>query len=128
MLVNEALTEFVYDASLADLSYNLASYSDGVWFSVKGYNDKLSVFARHVLLKAKDFVVHKDRLEVMKEQVSLQLFACTDLLDCVLRDDRLSKIGPTYPWARRTNFPSIMGITFSQTGHGRWMISSKRSR
>lgn len=68
-IVTDSLTEFSYDADLAGLEYNFASHSLGLWVTLSGYNDKLSVLARHVLQKIKDIQVSPERLEVIKEQV-----------------------------------------------------------
>lgn len=38
---------------------------------VQGYNDKLHVLLQHVLERIKTIQVKRDRVEVMKEQVSL---------------------------------------------------------
>ncbi|EGN95669.1 hypothetical protein SERLA73DRAFT_113347 [Serpula lacrymans var. lacrymans S7.3] len=68
-LVNDSLTEFSYDASLAGLSYGFASHSLGLWVTLNGYNDKLGVLAKHVLERVKTLEVRADRLEVVKEQI-----------------------------------------------------------
>lgn len=68
-VVTDALTEFSYDADLAGLEYNFASHSLGFFITLSGYNDKLSVLARHVLEKVKNIEINPARLEVLKEQV-----------------------------------------------------------
>ncbi|OCH92098.1 insulin-degrading enzyme [Obba rivulosa] len=67
-LVNDALTEFTYDADLAGLSYNFASQLLGLYITLTGYNDKLHVLAHHVLERARNLQIKPDRLEVMKDQ------------------------------------------------------------
>jgi insulysin len=68
-LVNDALTEYSYDAELAGLTYQFNSHALGIWVTLSGYNDKLHVLAKHVLEKARSLVVNPERLEVMKEQL-----------------------------------------------------------
>ena len=40
-LVNDALTEYSYDASLAGLGYDFGSYDRGVFLAASGYNEKV---------------------------------------------------------------------------------------
>jgi len=40
-LVNDALTEYSYDASLAGLDYSFGSYDRGVFLASSGYNEKV---------------------------------------------------------------------------------------
>jgi insulysin len=67
-IVTDALNEYSYDADLAGLSYSFEASSLGFCVSVTGYNDKLHVLLRDVLVKAKDVEVRADRLDVMKEK------------------------------------------------------------
>ncbi|KAF8163442.1 Metalloenzyme, LuxS/M16 peptidase-like protein [Crassisporium funariophilum] len=67
-IVNDSLTEFSYDADLAGLSYNLMPHSTGLFITMNGYNDKMSVLVRHVLEKVKGLVVNPERLSVIKDQ------------------------------------------------------------
>ncbi|KAH7911404.1 Metalloenzyme, LuxS/M16 peptidase-like protein [Hygrophoropsis aurantiaca] len=68
-LVGDALTEHSYDADLAGLSYNFGSHSLGLSVMLMGYNDKLSLLARHVVETVKNLQVRPERLEIMKEQI-----------------------------------------------------------
>ncbi|KAH9483963.1 Putative zinc protease [Psilocybe cubensis] len=68
-IVNDSLTEFSYDADLAGLSYNLSSTNTGLYITMNGYNDKMSVLVRHVLEKVKGLVVDAQRLAVVKEEL-----------------------------------------------------------
>lgn len=68
-IVIDSLTEFAYDASLAGLDYNFTPHTNGLYVSMSGYNDKMSVLVKHVFEKVKSIEVKADRLAVMKEQV-----------------------------------------------------------
>lgn len=81
-LVNDALTEFSYDAELAGLTYDFSATPLGLFVSLGGYNDKMNLLTRHVLEKAKGLVVDGERLAVMKEQTK--------------RDWENIFLGPTY--------------------------------
>ncbi len=76
-LVTDSLTEFAYDADLAGLTYNLSSQSLGLYVTLNGYNDKLHVLAKDVLERARNLKVQPDRLDVMKDQVSIFLSVFT---------------------------------------------------
>jgi insulysin len=69
-LVADALNEYSYDADLAGLTYLFDTSSLGFFVTITGYNDKLHVLLRDVLVKAKDLEVRADRLEVMIEKVN----------------------------------------------------------
>jgi insulysin len=45
-LVNDALTEYSYDASLAGLDYSFGSYDRGVYLSASGYNEKVRLLTQ----------------------------------------------------------------------------------
>lgn len=79
-LVEDSLTEYVYDADLAGLSYNFSSSSSGMYVQVQGYNDKLHVLLQHVLERIKTIQVKRDRVEVMKEQVGLVFFFIVEVV------------------------------------------------
>lgn len=70
-LVNDALTEFAYDADLAGLSYHFSNTTTGLYVQISGYNDKLATLMKDVLQKAKGLKAKPDRLAVMKEQVNI---------------------------------------------------------
>ncbi|KAJ7634941.1 Metalloenzyme, LuxS/M16 peptidase-like protein [Roridomyces roridus] len=68
-VVDDALEEFSYDASLGMLHYSISTRPTGLYISMSGFNDKLAILAKHVLDKLKTVVVDPARLEVKKEQV-----------------------------------------------------------
>lgn len=68
-LVNDALTEFSYDASLAGLHYSFKGGQSGLIVTMNGYNDKMLVLAKDVFDTIKRLVVNPERLEVFKHQV-----------------------------------------------------------
>ena len=68
--MTDALNEYSYDADLAGLAFSFDSSSLGFCLSVGGYNDKLHVLLRDVLVKVRDVEVRADRLNVMIEKVN----------------------------------------------------------
>jgi secreted Zn-dependent insulinase-like peptidase len=69
--VNDSLNEFAYDAELAGLCYNFAAISTGLYVSVSGYDDKISILTRNVAQKIRNLEVRPDKLEIMKEKVGV---------------------------------------------------------
>jgi insulysin len=67
--VADALNEYSYDADLAGLTYLFEVSSLGFFVTITGYNDKLHVLLRDVLVKVRDLEVRADRLDVMIEKV-----------------------------------------------------------
>ncbi|KAF9075695.1 Metalloenzyme, LuxS/M16 peptidase-like protein [Rhodocollybia butyracea] len=67
-LVSDSLTEFAYNAELAGLGYACVSHSNGLYVSLRGYNDKMSALVQHVLDKIKNLEILSDRLNVIIEQ------------------------------------------------------------
>ena len=68
-LVKDALVEYSYDADLAGLEYDLASYGQGIEIDVSGYSDKMAVLLEKVLLSMRDLEVKPDRFKIVKERV-----------------------------------------------------------
>ena len=68
-LVADSLTEIVYDADLADLSYQFIRHDLGISVILHGYNDKLHVLAKTVFERARNLVVTEERLHVVKSAV-----------------------------------------------------------
>lgn len=68
-LVNDSLTEFTYDADLAGLSYHLFAHSNGLFITVTGYNDKVSVLLKHVLENIKNLRISPGRFVAIQEEV-----------------------------------------------------------
>lgn len=68
-LVTDSLEEFSYDAALASLAYSCTSHTKGLYVTLQGYNDKMSVLVQHVLDKVKTLQVRPDRMRVVIEQV-----------------------------------------------------------
>ncbi|KAL0572984.1 metalloprotease [Marasmius crinis-equi] len=67
-LIDDSLTELVYDAQLANLSYYCYDTVNGLCVSFSGYNDKLPVLMKQVLERMKDLHVDPERLKVMIER------------------------------------------------------------
>lgn len=69
-LVRDSLTEDVYNADLAGLSYEIGSTMLGFFVSTSGYNDKQHVLLQLLLRRVKNLEIKDDRLTIMKEHVS----------------------------------------------------------
>ncbi|PPQ98811.1 hypothetical protein CVT24_003365 [Panaeolus cyanescens] len=67
-LVNDSLSEYSYNADLAGLTYSFSSHTGGLYITMHGYNDKMSILAEHVLDRMKHLVIDPQRLSVLKEQ------------------------------------------------------------
>jgi insulysin len=68
-MVKDALEEYVYDAELAGLDYQITGHSMGIEIQVYGYNDKLPVLLEKVLTTMRDLVVRPERFEIVKERL-----------------------------------------------------------
>ncbi|SPO41170.1 related to STE23 - Metalloprotease involved in a-factor processing [Pseudozyma flocculosa] len=68
-LVNDELTEYSYDASLAGLAYSLDSQDNSIVLSVSGYNDKLNVLLQNILKELINFKVDARRFDIIKDRV-----------------------------------------------------------
>ena len=69
-LVMDALEEYSYDAKLAGLESTVSPDSRGLTIKVSGYNDKLSVLLRRVLITTRDLEIRDDRFAIIKERIS----------------------------------------------------------
>jgi insulysin len=68
-LVQDALTEYSYNAEISGLDYSLSSHSLGLDVSVSGYNDKMAVLLEKVLVSMRDLEVREDRFRITKERI-----------------------------------------------------------
>src|SRR5215472_6568645 len=74
-LVNDSLTEFVYDADMAGLKHSISTFRNGILVHLSGYNDKMAAFCKHVIQQVKNLIVDPERLRVTKEQVCQRSFS-----------------------------------------------------
>ena len=104
-LVTDALNEYSYDADLAGLTYLFEVSSLGFFVTITGYNDKLHVLLRDVLVKAKNLEVRADRLDVMIEKVNdgLNVYSIDELDILCIGQTRL---GELFPWSNL----SVVGL------------------
>ncbi|KAJ7137711.1 insulin-degrading enzyme [Mycena epipterygia] len=110
-IVNDALTEFAYDASLGMLEYNFAPHANGLYVAMKGFNDKMSVLVKHVLEKIKGIVVDAGRLAVMKEQAKRDLDNFFLGQSYVLSDHYARYIMTQRQWRLETLLQELPSIT-----------------
>lgn len=66
-LLKDALTEYTYNAELSGLHYSLDNTMNGLYFSVKGYNDKQQIFLQRIMEKLATFEVDQTRYDILKE-------------------------------------------------------------
>jgi insulysin len=66
---NSILGEKVYDARLADSSYNISADTSGITLSVGGYNDKIAVLLQKLVKELVSINVVEDRFNVIKDDV-----------------------------------------------------------
>ncbi|KAG7129377.1 Insulin-degrading enzyme like protein [Verticillium longisporum] len=68
-LVRDALEEYSYDAELAGLQYSVALDGRGMFLDLSGYNDKLAVLLKQVLVTIRDVEIKDDRFDIIKERL-----------------------------------------------------------
>ncbi len=68
-LMEDKLTEFSYNAAVADLHYSLESQTGGFFLSLDGYNDKLGVLLKEIIDRIAERRFDPERFDVVKEQV-----------------------------------------------------------
>jgi insulysin len=68
-LVNDYLTPYLYDATLAGLSYTITSSYYGFSVCVSGYNDKLGYLVERIMWGVHDLEVQQDRFDIILEKV-----------------------------------------------------------
>ncbi|KAH7641203.1 insulin-degrading enzyme-like protein [Dermatophagoides farinae] len=73
MLFKDDLTEFLYDAELAGLSFNIRSTVNGFDMEFFGYNHKMNVFLRRIFEKLIQFKPTEQRFEILKEKYARNL-------------------------------------------------------
>ena len=68
-LLEDALSEYSYDADIAGLSYSLTPTATGLSLVFGGYNHKLDVLVREVVKRMRCLAVVDERFHVVKEQL-----------------------------------------------------------
>ncbi|KAH0564956.1 hypothetical protein GP486_001650 [Trichoglossum hirsutum] len=68
-LVKDALVEYSYDAEIAGLDYSLDTHTTGLDVELSGYNDKMSVLLKKVLVSMRDLDVLDSRFKIVKERM-----------------------------------------------------------
>jgi insulysin len=69
-LYSDSITEDVYDASLAELSFNLFYAGEHICVAAGGFNDKLAVLTETMLDKLKKYKVDPERFAKISDTVS----------------------------------------------------------
>ena len=114
-LVTDALNEYSYEADLAGLAYSFEVFSLGFLVAISGYNDKLHVLLRDVLVKARDLEVRADRLDVMVEEVS-DVSTDTRLMNvdifCIVQ----TKLRELFPRPNLSNIGLLRAIPYERGG------------
>jgi len=72
-LVNDALSEYSYDADISGLVYDFTNHLNGLSITVTGYNDKLHVLLEKVLIAARDIEIKQDRFDITHERMKRSL-------------------------------------------------------
>ncbi|KAH9424396.1 hypothetical protein DERP_004580 [Dermatophagoides pteronyssinus] len=73
MLFKDDLTEFLYNAELAGLSFNIQSTVMGFDLEFFGYNHKMNIFIKQIFEKLLNFKPTEQRFEIFKEKYSRNL-------------------------------------------------------
>jgi Middle or third domain of peptidase_M16 len=111
--VTDALNEYSYDADLAGLVFSFDPSSLGFCVSVSGYNDKLHVLLRDVLVKAKDVEVRADRLNVMIEKVN-DVSSDTRLIKLDILCIDQTRLGELFPWSNLSNIRLLRTLPYER--------------
>ena len=112
-LVTDALNEYSYDADLAGLTYAFDESLLGFFVTITGYNDKLHVLLRDVLVKAKDLEVRADRLDVIIEKVNdVSKDARLAALDILCIDQ--TRLGELFPWSKLSTIGLLRTIPYER--------------
>ena len=68
-MFSDAVTEEVYNADLAELSFRLYSGNEWIGIMARGFSDKLAVLTETMLGKLMEFQVDEDRFKEVVDQV-----------------------------------------------------------
>lgn len=67
-MLEDHLTEYVYNAYLAGVGYSFYNTMGGYSLSIEGYNEKQAVFLERLLQKIVEFKPQLDRFKILKER------------------------------------------------------------
>ncbi|RCI10149.1 hypothetical protein L249_8413 [Ophiocordyceps polyrhachis-furcata BCC 54312] len=69
-LVRDEFEEYSYDAELAGLQYTVSLDSRGLFLDISGYNDKLPVLLKQVVVTIRDLDIRTERFDIVKERLT----------------------------------------------------------
>jgi insulysin len=108
-MFEDATTEDVYDASLAELSFGLYYSGDTLSISAGGFSDKLAVLTETMLNKLMAFDIDESRFEKITDSVSLEHWYTMELTSP--DQTALDQL-----WLERTVYPrQLLGIVPDRT-------------
>jgi insulysin len=113
-LVNDALREFTYPASLAGLGYGVSSGSRGVSLRISGYSDNQEVLLEEVLkaLVAADFT--QERFDIIKTEMLRSLENASKQTPYIRLIQNLQGLLVSPFWTEEQRMQALTDITLEQ--------------
>ncbi|GAA5854680.1 hypothetical protein JCM5353_000824 [Sporobolomyces roseus] len=110
-LVEESLTKYSYDASLAGLSFTVGSESEGVSLMISGYTEKLSVLLEVVLNRMLGFVVDDKLFDLMHDRLTRAYSNVKMNNPSSIADSHLRQITRQTWWSYEERLDALTGLT-----------------
>ncbi|EPX71511.1 metallopeptidase [Schizosaccharomyces octosporus yFS286] len=114
-LVEDALNEYSYPATLAGLSFVLLPSSRGVSLYLSGFTDKLHVLLEKVITVMRDLKIHSQRFDIIKNRYEQEL-KDYDALEAYPRSSSVLTWLTEYPiWMNSELREAIKDVTIDDT-------------
>ncbi|MBU2864767.1 insulinase family protein [Reinekea forsetii] len=127
MLINDALNEVRYEASLAGSGYGISLVDNGLLIRLYGYQDKLQLLLDTLLLELAEHEINADRLAVKREEFLRNLRNADEepVIRQVVRRFNEWLISNTF--SVEAKLEAVQQLTKAQLeeSRGQWLTSSK---
>ncbi|KAK0157499.1 hypothetical protein PV328_011239 [Microctonus aethiopoides] len=75
-LIEDSLTEYMYNANLAGMGWNFMASKHGVILVIEGYHDKYQILLRKIIHRMVNLIIDKQRFDILKENYIRNLKNC----------------------------------------------------
>ncbi|KAM0792534.1 hypothetical protein ACM66B_005203 [Microbotryomycetes sp. NB124-2] len=123
-LVEEALNEYTYAATLAGLGYSVGYEPDGLQVVVSGYSDKLSVLLQVVLRKLVNFEADENQFKLVHDRMTRAYKNVKLSNPSGLADSHLRHLTRQTHWTFDERLEALQGLTPRDVEeHGRQLLA-----
>lgn len=122
-LVEESLSAYSYDASLAGLAYSVGNEPDGIQIVASGYSEKLALLLEVVVKRMKNFVVDPGQFELVHDRLTRAYKNAKQNNPSTIADTHLRHLTRQTHWTIDDRLDALAGLRLSDVeSHARKLL------